>query len=92
MIENRVRKKITKFCEKELLDIDDAGNINNYGNESIFVMVASLYAMKYGDELVELIDKVEDNWDKNCLIDDYYSSFIWRSSHITYDNFFGDDK
>ena len=51
-------------------------------------MVASLYAMKYGDELVELIDKVEDNWDKNCLIDDYYSSFIWRSSHITYDNFF----
>ena len=82
------KEKITKFCEKELLDIDDAGNINNYGNESIFVMVASLYAMKYGDELVELIDKVEDNWDKNCLIDDYYSSFIWRSSHITYDNFF----
>lgn len=82
------KEKIMEYCEKILFDIDDEGNIKNYGNESVFTMVASLYAMKYGDELVELIDKVKDDWDKNRLIDDYYSSFIWRSSYITYDNFF----
>lgn len=82
------KEKIIEFCERILFDIDDEGNIKKYGNESVFAMVASLYSMKHGDELVELIDKVKDDWDKDRLIDDYYSSFIWRSSHITYDKFF----
>lgn len=82
------KEKIIEYCEKTLFDIDDEGNIRNFGNESVFAMIASLYAMKHGNELIELIDKVKDDWDKGRLIDDYYSSFIWRSSHITYDNFF----
>ncbi len=82
------KEKIIEYCERILFDIDNEGNIKNYGNESVFAMVASLYAMKHGEELVELIDKVKDDWDKDRLIDDYYSSFIWRSSHITYDSFF----
>ncbi len=82
------KEKIIEYCERILFDIDEEGNIKNYGNESVFAMVASLYAMEHGEELVELIDKVRDDWDKDRLIDDYYSSFIWRSSHITYDKFF----
>lgn len=82
------KEKIIEYCERILFDIDDEGNIKNYGNGSVFAMVASLYAMKHGEELVEVIDKVRDDWEKDRLIDDYYYSFIWRSSHITYDNFF----
>lgn len=81
------KENIIEYCEKTLFDIDAEGSINNYGNESIFAMIASLYAMKHGDELVELIDKVNDVWDRDRLINDYYSSFIWRSSHISYDDF-----
>ena len=80
------KEKIIEYCEKNLLAIEE-GSIKNYGNESVFAMVASLYALKYEGELIELIDKVEDEWDKKRLIDNYYSSFIWRSSNITYDGF-----
>lgn len=45
--------------------------------------------MKYGDELLELTDEVKDSWAKSRLIEDYFSSFIWRSSYVTYDKFFG---
>lgn len=82
------KERIIEYCERILLDIDDEGNINKYGNESVFTMVASLYAIKYGEELVEVIDKVKNECDKNYLIDNYCTSFIWRSSYITYDYFF----
>lgn len=84
----QTKKKITKYCEKILFDIDDDGNINNYGNESIFAMVASLFSMKNGEELLELIDRLKNSWEKNKLVDEYFTSFIWRSSYVTYDKFF----
>lgn len=82
------KEKIEEYCEKILLGIDDRGNIKNYGNEFVFAIVASLYAIKYGEELIGLIDKVQDDWHKNSLLDVYCYSFIWRSSYITYDSFF----
>ncbi len=81
------KEKIIDYCEKNLFELDSDGNINKYGNESVFAMIASLYAMKYGDELIEVLDSIKDNWDKERLLEEYYSSFIWRSSYITYDRF-----
>ncbi len=82
------KEKIIEYCEKVLLAIDDAGNIGNLGNENVFAMVASLFALKYGEELLTIIDKIGNERDKNYLVYKYYSSFIWRSSCITYDKFF----
>lgn len=82
------KDKIIEFCKKTLLDIDEEGNVKNYGNESVFAMVASLYSMNYGDELVELLDNVKEDWNKDRLLEEYYTSFIWRSSYITFDNFY----
>lgn len=81
------KEKIIEYCERSLLEIDDEGNINNSFNEPIFVMVASLYAIIQGGELLEVIDKVRNTCDKNALVDKYCSSFIWRSSYISYDGF-----
>lgn len=38
------KKEIIEFCKKKLLGIDDAGNMNKHGNETVFTMVASLYS------------------------------------------------
>lgn len=81
------KEKIIEYCEKVLFDIDNKGKINNYGNYSIFTMLVSLYSIKQEDGLEDLIDKVKNQNDKNRMIDAYYSSFIWRSSYITYHNF-----
>ena len=81
------KEKIIEYCEKTLLGIDDGGKITKSGKGSIFAMVVSLYAWKHGEELIELIDKVKDEYDRISLLDNYYFSFIWRSSHVTYDSF-----
>lgn len=82
------KDKIIEYCERVLFNIDNEGNIKNYGNESVFVMVASLYAIKHEEELIEVIDKV-NHWNKERLLNEYFMSFIWRSSYITYDKFLG---
>lgn len=80
--------KIVEYSKDVLLGIDEVGNVTNFGNESVFAMVASLYAIKYGEELIDVAEYINDDWDKQRLIEQYFMSFIWRSSYISYDTFF----
>lgn len=78
---------IREYCTTQLLGIDEEGNVTNYGNESIFVMLTSLYAMKYGEECIDIIDCITDEWDKNRLVDQYIRTFTWRSSYVNFEDF-----
>ena len=82
------KTKIVEYSKDVLLGIDEVGNVTNFGNESVFAMVASLYAIKYGEELIDVAEYINDDWDKQRLIEQYFMSFIWRSSYISYDTFF----
>jgi len=79
--------KIREYCTTQLLEIDQEGNVTNYGNESIFVMISSLYAMKYGEECIDIVDCITDEWDKHRLVDQYIRTFTWRSSYVNFDDF-----
>lgn len=79
--------RIREYCTTQLLEIDEEGNITNYGNESIFAMLSSLYAIKYGEECIDIVDCIVDEWDKERLVDQYFKTFTWRSSHAKFDDF-----
>lgn len=68
------------YCLKELFHVDSNGTVTNYGNESIFAMVCSLYAMKNNEECIDIIDDIEDGWDREYIIDNYIKTFTWRNS------------
>lgn len=88
MDREKEKEKIREYCKKQLLGIDENGSITNYGNETIFTMLSSLYAIRFGDECIDIVDEVADDWGKRRIIDLYYETFAWRSSYISYDNFF----
>lgn len=81
------KEKIIDYCKKQLLKINEEGEITNYGNESIFAMLASLYAIKFGEECVGIIDELSDDWDRDRLLEQYIRTFAWRSSYVTFDDF-----
>lgn len=67
------------YCLNELFIIDSNGTVTDYGNESIFAMVCSLYAIKNNEECIDIIDAIEDEWDRDRIIDDYLKTFTWRN-------------
>ncbi|MCI8671978.1 MAG: ATP-binding protein [Lachnospiraceae bacterium] len=81
------KERIREYCTKQLLGIDEEGNVTNYGNESIFAMLSSLYAMKYGKECIDIVDCITDEWNKEQLVCQYIRTFAWRSSYIKFDDF-----
>ena len=80
---NKTKEQVIEYCKKTLFDIDKEGRINIYYNDTIFAMVVSLYVMKYDCELIEIVDLVNDESDKDYIINSYAHSFIWRSTHIS---------
>ena len=61
--------------------------IKNKENKTIFVMLSALYAVKFREECIDIVDKVEDEQEKIELVDQYLKTFTWRSSYIAYDYF-----
>lgn len=81
------KEEIKKYCKEEILKIDAKGNMSKTGNETIFIMVSVLYAIKYEEECFDIVDNVKDCWEKNQLIRLYFESFTWRSSYTSNDHF-----
>lgn len=78
---------IKEYCTKQLLGIDEEGKVTNYENESIFIMLSSIYAMRYGEECFDVIDCIIDEWDKDRIVDQYIRTFTWRSSYVRFEDF-----
>ena len=81
------KEKVREYCTTRLLGIDEQGKVTNYGNESICAMLFSLYAMKFGEECIDIVDCIKNKWDKNGIINQYIRMFTWRSSYIKFDDF-----
>lgn len=81
------KEKLMDYCERELLKIDSDGNISNPGNESVFSMTAALYVIYSGEELIEVLDKINNSWEKEALIEEYIKILTWSNVSISFDHF-----
>ena len=72
-------ESLKDYCLKELFKIDSNGAITDYGNESIFAMVCSLYAIKNNEECINIIDAIKAGWESTRILDAYFKTFTWRN-------------
>ena len=80
ILEKYIEKESLKnYLRQELLKIED-GKIKNYSNKDVFIAVCDLYAKKYNEECIDIIDYINDGIDKDQIAEDYVRAFIWRES------------
>lgn len=71
------QEDIREYLAYKVLAIND-GRIENYGNLELFVNACALYAEKYSEECIDIIDIVTDEHDRNDIFEKYIESFQWR--------------
>ena len=68
----------------------ERGKLGNYGDIDLFVNSCALYAEKFGEECIDIIDALNNDNDKWDVFSRYIKSFLWRdarhiSSELIYD-------
>lgn len=71
------KEKIKKYLSDNVLGIHD-GKLGDFENVDLFIAVCALYAKKYGEECIDIIDNIEEDDDKKKVFNGYISSFHWR--------------
>lgn len=88
--EDYEKKTVREYLTNDLLNIQD-GVIRNYGKEDVFVNVCALYAERFHEECIDIIEnlKVEDVSEATNFYQRYLSSFSWRKAcTVDYDELF----
>ena len=80
-------EKLKAYCREKLLGIDKDGRVTNFGNESVLAMVASLYAIKFGEECTAIFDDITDEYAKRRIVEEYLGTFAWRNSRMSLSQF-----
>ena len=71
-----IRKKVFD----DILKIK-SGEIENYGNRDLFINICVLYADKYGEEFIDLIDELNDDYERYDIYSRYIQFFQWRNKN-----------
>ena len=77
----KTKECIRDYLKKNVLGINN-GKIVNYGNYDLFINVCALYALQYGEECIDIIDAVEDEYDRGMLFENYVDSLQWRKCNV----------
>ena len=72
------KDKLRNYLSIKVLGIE-AGTLNNNWNVDIFVNASALYAEKYNEECIDIIDVLNDD-DMFEVFSRYIDSFQWRNS------------
>lgn len=75
------KEELKKYLSDKVLEIRD-GEVKHYDNIDLFVNACALYAEKYGEECIDIINDLEDSYDKHQLISRYIASFQWRKARF----------
>ena len=79
---------LRRSLSDKILKIEN-GKLNNYSDIDIFVHTCALYAEKYDEECIDIIDSIKEDDDKWEVFSRYLCSFQWRdSAHISKQLFF----
>lgn len=77
------KKDVRKYITMSVLNIKQ-GKLGNYGNIDLFVNICALYAEKFGEECIDIIDEIKDKEDQWQIFRQYIYSFQWRDpQHIS---------
>ena len=77
--------KLIAYIKDELLKIEN-GQIRNYSNIDIFIVICSLYAEYYHEEcFASIVNLVTDEYDYNDISQRYIESFLWRKASAVND-------
>jgi|GEM_PF-341746 len=64
------------------------GVLTNYQNIELFINCCSLFADKYKEECIDIIDSIADEEDREWIFRDYIESFQWRKNiYLTFEQF-----
>ena len=72
------RAEVIAYIKADVLNIVN-GKLNNPENVDLFVNICALYAEKYGEECIEIIDAIDNDNDKYFIFSRYLTSFEWRN-------------
>ena len=70
---------LKKYIVDKVLEIKD-GVLGNQGNTDLFINLCAIYAEKYKEECIDIIDGITDDIDRNEIFSKYILSYQWRKS------------
>ena len=73
------KEEMRCYLSTELLGIKN-GNLENYNNIEIFINCCALFAEKFREECIDIINSVLDEEDRSTIFSYYLESFQWRTS------------
>lgn len=83
----QTKDEVREYLSDKILGIQN-GELGNSWNVDLFVNACALYAEKYGEECIGIIDVLENADDKWQVFSRYIDSFQWRDSrYIPVGNF-----
>ena len=72
------KEETIQFIRDKVLCIN--GDDYNSFNTGMFVAVSALFAEKYGEECIQIIDEIDDKYARYQLEKEYVESFAWRKA------------
>lgn len=83
----QIKDEVREYLSDKILGIQN-GELSKSWNVDLFVNACALYAEKYGEECIDIIDDLENADDKWQVFSRYIDSFQWRDiRYIPVDNF-----
>lgn len=76
-----------KYLREELLEIEE-GRLINRQYIDVFIVATSLFAEKFGEEAIDVVEKINNEYEKDIILDDFTKSFSWRPSNQINQEFF----
>ncbi len=81
------KEAVRKFLSEKVLGIDN-NRIEFFWNIDLFINACVLYAEKYGEECIDIIDELTEDYDQEEVFSRYISAFQWRNTRgISEDSF-----
>ena len=88
IINHYEKQEIRHYLIDNVLEIEN-GQLNNFADMGLFTHVCALYAQKYHEECIDVIECLTTDKDKGTAFSAYLSSFEWRAgSNVSGDEVF----
>lgn len=76
------KAELYEYMRNNILCIQEK-KVTAYKNIDLFTYVCALYADIYHEECIDIIDSIDDEQDREYVLDAYIASFKWRNSRNT---------
>lgn len=80
-------EELKEYLFNELIKVDKAQHITEYGNNSIFAMALALFSIKNKTEYLYFFDDIYDDNARVDLINECFETFVWRNTFLSFNGF-----